>query len=268
MAKKFVPLLLIPLLLASCGENSLSLAEAKEVVSHYSTETLYPYYKVFGRLDFNGDITDVDGVTFDRTPSTTTFVPYARYNEGFYNDSIDPRSSDFDIVIYALASRSYWLRAPLRINSENFFAYSKNKTTGEYTTSENNTCAHYILEHLITSYVGQAANANPSSMHMIMQRTPEGGMIFKGEEVHTRVTIDNYPYYPDYTSNPEIAPWKDYNPLPCYGNVVNGKVNISFEYNKDGWLVKESMYTLGYDSSKVDINQVGLEAIYSYEFGS
>jgi len=175
--------------------------------------------------------------------------------------------SDFDIIIYAMASRSYWLRAPLRINSENFFAYGKNKATGEYTTRENNTCAHYIIEHLITSYLGQAANANPSSMHMVMEALPDGGIRFSGNKVHTNVTIDNYPYYPDYNAHPELYPWKDYNPLPCYSNTVNAKVNIFFEYNKDGWLTKESMYTIDYDPDRVSADQVALEAVYSYEFG-
>ena len=155
----------------------------------------------------------------------------------------------------------------LRINSENFFAYSKDKATGEFTSSENNTCAHYILEHLITSYVGQAANANPSGMHMYMKILPDGGMIFGGESIHTTVKIDNYPYYPDYNAHPELYPWKDYNPLPCYGNSVNFKGDIFFEYNKDGWLVKESMYSKGYDASSSSVAQVGLEAVYSYEFG-
>lgn len=266
MLKKLTPFLIIPILLTSCGQDSVSLEQAKEAVSHYSTETVYPYYKVIGKLDFNGEITSVDA-TFDQTPEVDKFVPYARYNEGFFNDTADPRSSDFDIIIYAMASRSYWLRAPLRINSENFFAYSKDKTTGEFTSSENNTCAHYILEHLITSYVGQAANANPSGMHMYMKILPDGGMIFGGESIHTTVKIDNYPYYPDYNAHPELYPWKDYNPLPCYGNSVNFKGDIFFEYNKDGWLIKESMYSKGYDANSSSVAQVGLEAVYSYEFG-
>ncbi len=261
MSKKFVPFLLIPLLLTSCGQASISMAKAQEIVSAYSTDTVYPYYKVIGKLDFNGEITPVDA-TFDQTPETNKFVPYARYNEGFFNENADPRSEDTDIVIYAMASRSYWLRAPLRINSENFYAKSASDPD-----KENNTCAHYILEHLITSYLGQAANANPSNMHMYMKALPDGGIRFGGQEVHTNVTIDNYPYYPDYNTHPELYPWKAYNPLPCYGNKVDVKANVFFEYNKDGWLVKESLYTVGYNPNLVSKGQVALEAVYSYEFG-
>lgn len=100
-----------------------------------------------------------------------------------------------------------------------------------------------------------------------MKILPDGGMIFGGESIHTTVKIDNYPYYPDYNAHPELYPWKDYNPLPCYGNSVNFKGDIFFEYNKDGWLVKESMYSKGYDANSSSVAQVGLEAVYSYEFG-
>lgn len=267
MNKKYFSLLLLPLVLTSCGQASLSLEKAKEIVSHYSTETVYPYYKVIGSLDYNGEILNVNE-TFDRTPETNKFVPYARYNEGFFNENADPRSSDFDIIIYAMASRSYWLRAPLRINSENFFTYSIDKMSGEYTDSENNTCAHYILEHLVTSYVGQAANANPSSKSMTIEAMPDGGIAFVGKEVHTSVTIDNYPYYPDYDNNPELGTWKEYNPLPCYMNRVNAKVNIRFVYNADGWLVRETMTSIGYNPNLASKTQVSLDAVYSYEFGS
>ena len=266
MRSKYLSLLLLPLLLTSCGKDGISLEKAKKIVANYSTETVYPYYKVIGSLDYNGEILHVDA-TFDQTPSTDKFVPYARYNEGFFNESADPRTTDYDIIIYAMASRSYWLRAPLRINTDNFFAYSKNKLTGEYTDSENNTCAHYILEHLITSYAGQAAHANPSNKSMYIESLKDGGIAFGGEEVHTSVTIDNYPYYPDYNNIPELGTWKDYNPLPCYLNKVNAKVNIRFVYNSDGWLVKESMTSLGYNASSSSRSQVSLEAVYSYDFG-
>ena len=266
MSKRFIPLLLLPLLLTSCGQDSLSLSQTEKVVSNYSTDALYPYYKVIGSLDFNGQVLRVDE-TFDKTPELDTFVPYARYNDGFYNKIADKKNTDSDILIYAMASRSYWLRAPLRINSDNFFAYAKNKE-GEYTEDENTSCAHYILQHLITSFVGQPANANPSSMSMYVQKTKDGGLIFGGNAVHTEVTIDNYPYYPDYENIPELGEWDDSTPLPFYKNRVNAKVNIRFTYDKDGWLVRETMSSIGYNSSVASNAQVSLDAIYVYEFGS
>ena len=44
-------------------------------------------------------------------------------------------------------------------------------------------------------------------------------------------------------------------------------VNIRFEYNADGWLVKESMSSVGYNKNVASATQVSLEAIYVYEFG-
>ena len=262
--KRLLPLLLIPLLLTSCERDSLSLKEARKVVSKYSTDTVYPYYKVFGKLDFNGDIIVVDGVEFWKEPSTDKFVPYARYNEGFFNSVLDPRTSDFDILVYGMASRSYWLRAPLRINSDNFFAYGKDKYTGEYTKEENNTCAHYLLEHIITSFAGEKTDPGKK---MYIEKLGNGGIAFGGDAVHTVVKIDNYPCYPDYDSMPELGTWSSKNPLPCYWNLVNGKVNIRFEYNKDGWLVSESMSTVGYDPKPASRYQVALKAKYVYDFG-
>ena len=267
MNKKLLPFLVLPLLLSSCGRASLTLSQAQKVVSNYSTEALYPYYKVIGSLDFNGEILRVEE-TFDKNPEPDTFVPYARYNDGFYNKTADKKNTDFDIVIYAMASRSYWLRAPLRINSENFFAYAKDKTTGEYTTDENTSCAHYILQHIITSFVGQAANANPSSMSMYMEKRSDGGLVFGGDAVHTEVTIDNYPFYPDYENIPELGEWDDSMPLPCFKNRVNAKVNIRFVYNKDGWLIRETMSSVGYNYNNKTNAQVSLDALYVYDFGS
>ena len=267
MNKKLLPLLVTPLLLTSCGHASLSLSQVQKVVSNYSTEALYPYYKVIGSLDFNGEVTKVNA-PFYKDPKPDEFVPYARYNDGFYNKAADKKNTDFDIVIYSLASRSYWLRAPMRINSENFFAYAKDKTTGEYTDQENTSCAHYILQHIITSYIGQAANANPSSMKMYMERTASGGLVFGGDEVHTTVSIDNYPYYPDYENIPELGDWDEDNPLPCFWNRVNAKVNIRFVYDNQGWLIRETMTSVGYNANVASASQVSLDAMYIYDFGS
>lgn len=267
MNKKLLPLLLVPVLLTSCGRASLSLEKAEEIVAQYSTDTVYPYYKVIGALDFNGEITLVDA-TFDKEPQNNKFVPYARYNEGFFNETADQTDEDFDILIYGMASRSYWLRAPLRINSDNFFAYAKDPNTGEYTETENSSCAHYILEHIITSFIGKSLHANPKNQRMYIEELSDGGIAFGGDKVHTSVTIDNYPFYPDFDNIPEIGPWNPIiNPLPCYKNKAEARVNIRFEYNADGWLVKESMTSIGYKESVASRTQVSLEAVYSYEFG-
>ena len=61
--------------------------------------------------------------------------------------------------------------------------------------------------------------------------------------------------------------WDPDDPLPLYyKNTVNAKVNIRFEYNKDGWLVKESMTSVDYNFNVASTSQVSLEAVYSYQF--
>ena len=124
MKKRLLPLFVTALTLTSCGNSGLTVDQAKEVVANYSTDNLYPYYKVIGNLDFNNEIVEVDA-TFDKEPVPTRFVPYARYNDGFFNAKADFKDEDEDILIYGMASRSYWLRAPMRINAKNFYAFEK-----------------------------------------------------------------------------------------------------------------------------------------------
>ncbi len=360
MKKKLLSLLLLPLILTSCNGGSASLASVKEKVSSFSDELLYPTYKVVGSADFNNIITEVDR-EFVNEPSTTTFVPYARYNDGFYNATADTSESDINnIIIYSLASKSYWLRAPLRINKSNFYAevytikssklngisLSINSDSGEIgsitlkndkgeevdyanakisdvTTSnltlscelvssdedgkqvitpqaftfsregeadstyllagkfvdnnknaleiekgsrENTTCAHYLLQHIITSYIGQTGSTNPSKNQMKMSITSEGHIIFYGEQVHTTVYIDNLPYYPDPSEHPEVGEWSEEYPIPCYQNKLNAKVNVRFEYNEKGWLIKEELSTVGYDYNVSSTSQAALVAVYGYKF--
>ena len=178
MKKRLLPLFVVALTLSSCGSSGLTVEQAKEIVANYSTDSLYPYYKVIGNLDFNNEIMEVEA-TFDKEPNPTMFVPYARYNDGFFNATADYKSEDNDILIYGMASRSYWLRAPMRINAKNFYAMEKNEE-GQDTDAENSSCAHYILEHLITSYISDsAAAANPAGKHMVIEKLADGGIVLE-----------------------------------------------------------------------------------------
>ena len=261
MKKKFLSLLLLPLVLTSCGSKGLSFAEIKQKVDSLSSELKYPYYRVIGTLDFNNEVIEVDA-TFDKTPSNETLVPYARYNEGFKNSKLDKTDN---VVLYGLSSRSYWLRAPLRITKDNFYVVDEN---GE----ENKTCAHYIIEHIITSYQGEKGAINPPSSVMTYELAGDEGFAFVGNNVHTQCNIDNYPYYPDPAAHPELDPdgigWDEENPLPCFDNRINAKVNVRLEYNKDGWLIKEQLSSIDYNYNVSSASQVALAAVYSYTFGS
>ena len=354
MKKKFLSLLLLPLALSSCGKSPLSLEQMREKVGAVSDAAQYPYYKVVGSIDFNNQVLEVDA-EFSNEPGYNTFVPYSRYNDGFYNATVDTSEANVDdIIIYSLASKSYWLRAPLRIHKSNFYSevytisgasmnggaitidlatgnigsitmkdggeekdfvdakisavdaqgltiaanlvigeetQAKEFTftrsgqmdenlayAGEYTdqnqnklvvskgTRENTTCAHYLLQHIITSYIGQTGSTNPSKNQMKMATTADGGFVFYGEAVHSQVLIDNFPYYPDPEEHPEIGEWDPEYPIPCYKNRVNAKVDIRLEYNAEGWLVKEEMSSSGYDYNVATTSQVSLKAVYGYKF--
>ena len=244
----------------SCGKAT-GFNDVKKVVDEISSAPLFPYYRVAGYLDFNNEVMTVDA-TFDKTPSSDTFVPYARYNDGFYCPSASTAESaegKDNTMIYMMASRSYWLRAPLRLTKDNFYRVDEKG-------KENKTCGHYILEHIITSYIDEPGAINPSSNKMKYEILDNGGFAFVGEESHTIFRIDNYPYYPDVATHPELDEWDPDFPLPCYANQVNAKVYVRFEYNKDGWLVKESLRTADYDYQKASAAQVALESTYSYKF--
>lgn len=262
MNKKLSLLLLFPLLITACSGDRLSFDEMKQKVDAVEYEALYPYYHVIGALDFNGETMEVNEI-FDQEPSTTSFVERARYNEGFYCPDASVAEKGYskeDVVIYAMASHSYWLRAPLRIDQSNFYAVNE---LGE----ENMTCAHYTLSHIITSFMDEPGSTNPSSCYVYYEVDEEGNLIFGGKEVHTEFFIDNYPYYPDYKRHPELGgEWDENDPLPCYKNKVNAKVNVKFVYNKDGWLIHESLQTIGYDYNNPTVSQVALEAVYGYMF--
>lgn len=267
MYKKSLLLLLFPLVLTSCGDNHAGYPAVKNKVDAIPYTAQYPYYRVRGSLDFNGELLAVDAL-FNKEPSPNTFVPYARYNEGFYcpkssanESSVASKYGQDEVKIFMMGSRSYWLRAPMRLHNENFYT-----EVGE-DNEENKTCGHYILEHIITSFKGEEGSINPSWNKMYCDILPDGGFAFGGEGVHTVVKIDNYPYYPDPTQHPEISPWSAlFNPLPCYKNEVNLKGDIRFEYNAEGWLTKEILTSTGYDYTSTTRSQVSLIAEYTYQF--
>lgn len=258
MKKNLITLLLLPFLLVSCKSAGDGFDAVKNRINDIDSTPKFPYYKVNGSLDFNNEILPVNA-TFDKTPSTETFVPYARFNNGFYNDAADNDAGEENVVIYGLASHSYWLRAPMRLHKDNFYVLNdKGK--------ENDSCGHYILSHIITSFMSQPGSTNPSSSVIYYELLSDGGFAIGGKAVHTEFTLDNYPYYPDFDSHPELGVWDDTNPLPCYKSIINAKVNVRFEYNSDGWLVKESLSSLDYNYSKASADQIALVAEYTYKF--
>lgn len=261
MKKRLIPLLLLtPLLLTSCG-NEISLAKLRSHVDQIEKSEEHPYYRVIGSIDYNATVVEVNEEFYNQ-PKADTFVPYARYNEGFYNVAAqtlydESMAQDKDIVIYAMASRSYWLRAPMKIDKDNFYVLKENN-------SLNSTCAYANLIKIIATWYG--TTNNPSSKKPYYEIHSDGSFAIGGKEIHTVVKIDNFPIYPDPASHPgEISEWDEDDPLPLYMTESDCKVNIRFEYDKDGWLKREVCTTIGYDYKKTTAGQFSLESRYFYQ---
>ena len=269
MKNKLVLLLLTPLLLTSCNQNSVSFKQLKAHIDEIADSGEHPYYRVNGSLDFNGIVTEIseeDGL-FDQNPNGSTYVANARYYEGFYNPytSDSDVSSEEEVVIFAMASRSYWLRAPLRIHKDNFYVMLKDEN-GVDTKEENPTCAHYILDHYICAWLNANGSVNASTNKPYYEVLKDGGFAIGGHSVRTKIYIDNYPYYLNYQRHPELDEWDEYEPLPCYKSYVDGRFNIRFEYDKNGWLKSETLQTADYNYQKNIDSQIALKAVYTYKF--
>ena len=279
MKKNALLLLIVPFLATSCTSSGVSYEKFKANIDTIEATEEHPYYRVQGVLDFNNGILDVD-VNFDQNPAGDTWVPYARYNEGFYCEYAGDSAAkdERNVTIFGMASRSYWLRAPLRLHKDNFFTYDTTydaQGNPTVTTNENRTCGYFNLRRLITYWMNEPGAAQPSANKIYYEVHDDGSFAIGGNAVHTYLTIDNYPYYPDPELHPEIFDhdketgewiWEENDPRPMYKSVVDAKINIRFEYNKDGWLVREFAKSLDYDFNKASANQFYLESVYTYQF--
>ena len=263
MKRRYLTLFLLPIALTGCSGHYAGFDAVKNQVDTIEKTKQHPYYRVIGALDFNNEVINVDA-TFDKQPDTKKFVPYSRYTEGFYCSKAGDSAVDDEeqVLIYGMASHSYWLRMPLKIDKINFFGTLED---GE----ENPTSASYVLKHLITIWMDEQGAVNPSACKAYFDLLPDGGFAVGGNAVHTKFKIDNYPYYPDPVAHPEaFEEWAAFNPLPAYKSVVDAKVNVRFEYDADGWLKKEYLQTLNYDYNVASPTQVSLISEYYYKFSN
>ena len=260
MKKLWTLFLALPIVLTSCG-NASNLGALEKRTSEIEVNSENPYYRVIGSIDYNATYFEVDSV-FDKQPEANKFVPYSRYFTGFYNEQAqtlfdESNLQDENIVIYMMASRSYWLRAPMKIDKTNFHVTTKSG-------KDNSTCALANLNKLICTWMGTINN--PSSKAPFYQVNPDGSFVIGGDAIHTQFKIDNFPLYPDPVKNPsDFSEWEEDDPLPAYFSLAEGRVNIRFEYDKNGWLKREYAATVGYDFKSPSAGQFALESRYYYQ---
>lgn len=267
--KKLLPLLVIPMLLTSCSKP-LTVEQLKEYIDTISDEIVYPYYRVVGALDYNNKYIEVDS-EFTQDPREGQFIPYARYNPGSYDPNFDVTfENEKDFMSFANTSKSYWSRMPLRIHKSNFYAiYNDGKSD-----SINSTCAYYQLFHYMKPWSDSPVKNADSAGNMVMEflKDKDGetsGFVFYALDLHAKITIDNYPEYPDPSNEahwPMGIDYDIYGPSPMYSNEIDASFNFRFEYNKDGWLTREYIVSTNYNSKESTETQFCCEALYSYLF--
>lgn len=278
MKKRTLYLSIVPLLLTCCGQRGVSLDALISHVNGINNTGEHPYYRVNGSIDIHGKVVEIseeDG-SFYNMPNGYSYVENARYNEGFYCPKAERMTMDGlstyeeeDIVIFGMSSRSYWLRMPIRLHKDNFYVLKD----GEL----NRSCGYANLKYLITAWADVGGTINPDSNAPYYEILPDGGFAVGGENVRTKIYIDNYPYYMSYNRHPELCVtwdekletyWDPEDPLPCYsyGIKLDGRFNIRFEYDKDGWLRSEYLATSDYDYGETDESQLALRSVYSYTF--
>lgn len=274
MKKGLLLTLLFPLLLTSCRTNTVSLEALVNHVNKIVNTNEHPYYKVNGSIDIAGAVTEIseDDGTFNQMPNGISYVANARYNEGFYNAKAERLTmqgvsgySEEDIVIYGMSSRSYWTRMPLRLHQDNFY---KHCADGSF----NRSCGYSNLLYLIIAWADAKGAINASTNYPYYEILPDGGFAIGGDAVRTKISVDNYPYYMNFEKHPELGDeWDPDDPLPvysCYANKgeLDGKFNIRFEYDKNGWLKSEYVASADYDYRKNTQGQVAMYSTYTYRF--
>lgn len=260
--KCLITLGLVPLALTSCGSGSLSLEQMKEYVNTIENTDVYPFYRVRGACNFNNEYIEVDS-EFVNDFREYEYVPYTRYNEGF----LDPNFDNEDALTFANGSKSYWARMPLRITKDNFYG----EVDDGRKISINSSCAYYQLYHYMKTWSdSQVKNADPGG-EVVMQllKDKEGnttGFVFYGENLHSKITFDNFPIYPDTNDIVHFPYGVDYLENPMFKNEIDASFNFRFEYNSLGFLTREYIASVNYNDKESSDTQFCAEALYTYRF--
>lgn len=262
--KHLFPLLIVPMALASCGKDALSVEQMQDYLANISTEEVYPYYRVVGAIDYNNMYLNIDS-EFTNDFREGEFVPYSRYNPGTYDPSYDPYDEKF-IMNFANASKSYWARMPLRITKDNFYGLYNDG----HNDVINSTCSYYQIHHYMKPWSDSFVKNADSGGEMVMEvnKDKDGNVesfVFYGVNLHSKINIDNYPMYPN-TDDLEHFPYGVLSPDEMYRNEIDASFNFKFEYNKDGWLAREFIMSTNYNDKESTEIQFYCEAKYTYSF--
>lgn len=262
--KQLIPLLIVPMALASCGKNGLSVEEMQDYLDKIPVEAVYPYYRVVGAIDYNNKYIEIDQ-EFTNDFREGQFIPYTRYNAGCYDPEFDLYDEELTMN-FANGSKSYWSRLPLRITKDNFY--------GEYNDGHNNvinpTSSYYQILHFMKSWVDSDVKNADDGREMVMEVTKDedgevSGFVFKGLAIHSKITIDNYPFYPN-TDDSTHFPYGVLSSDIMYNNVIDATFNFKFEFDAEGWLKREYIASTNYNENDSHETQFYCEAIYSYLF--
>jgi len=262
--KTLFPLLIVPMALASCGKAGLSVEQMQGYLANIPSEEVYPYYRVVGAIDYNNKYIEVDK-EFTNDFREGEFIPYSRYNPGSYDPDYDPYEEEF-IMNFANASKSYWARMPLRITKDSFYGLYNDGRNDVI----NSTCAYYQIYHYMKPWSDSFVKNADSGGEMVMEvnKDKDGNVssfVFSGVNLHAKITVDNYPMYPD-TNDTVHFPYGVLSAEEMYRNEIDASFNFKFEYNKDGWLTREFIMSTNYDEKTSSETQFYSEALYSYSF--
>lgn len=267
--KYLITLGLVPLALTSCGSGSLTLDQMKEYINNIDDSAAYPFYRVIGACDYNNEFIEVDR-EFTKDYRPQEYVAYTRYNPGTYDPDFDIAEDEENTLNFNDGSKAYWSRMPMRLTKNNFY--------GEIDDGKqvkiNSTCSYYQLFHYMKTWSdSQVKNADAGGevvMNVIKDDKGEvSKFVFYGENLHSKILINNFPLYADPADTqhfPDGIYYSIVGPAPMYQNEIDGTFNFRFEYNKDGWLTREYIASVNYNSKDSNDTQFCAEAIYSYLF--
>lgn len=235
MKLRKLPLLLISTILMSCGGvESLTIAEGRAVVDGFTSAT-YANYTIDAHIYIAA------------LPVSTNSVSGLTKTLTLDAGNTDTLAANIE---NELVSSSYYLRAPLQLTSTNYYVEKGNPAELSYdaANADKANCVYGIIHSLLIY-------ASGSTSSLYMRETEEGGLIFFATNSDTFLTILN-------VNNIDFG---DGNPLVYTGNFA-GRINGEFEYNKEGYLVRETVWSINYKAEKVatDPTMLFLESTYTY----